>query len=319
MIAENIDALISKQFEGALQAKEVVFNQICSENVKNSDNGMQYWLSLAPSLLQKPERGDTPSNVDPLALPEPSLLITPDLDGTKEFKLVLNKFPVVPNHSLLVTNEFKLQSSALMPSDLITAFNLIVSTDDVNKKNLRHMVIYNSGPRSGSSLDHKHLQLLELPENFTPFQENLCKGHEHFLPTFNKEPLQDARVSFAHFVLPLPEDPADVNEDLLQMCYISLLQRTLSFFQDWNNERPELIKSYNVLLTKRWICLIPRSSIKAKSLDIGFNSIGYAGLVLVKKEDVYKSIKTNPNQIDKLLLECGFPNTAGQKPNEYNY
>lgn len=318
MLPQNLPELISKKYDEAVDNKHLCFTESTTKKLKDAKTGMGYVVSYAPSLASKPERGDNPGR-NPFAEPEPELTVLENV-AEGEYKLLLNKFPVVPEHTLLVTNEFKQQSSPLSPKDLMTAYKLLSKLDDEDE-NKRNMVIYNSGPSSGSSQDHKHLQILQLPKNFVTLQDKICSGKDHFIPNFKTEPLQDDRVSFAHFVLPLPESEDEVDEDLLAMSYISLVQRTLTFFQDWLNERPELAdnKGYNVLLTKKWICLVPRSSTKAKSMDIGFNSTGYAGLILVKTQEVYDLIQQEPHLVDQALLECGFPNTAGKRSDEYNY
>ncbi|CCC68984.1 hypothetical protein NCAS_0B09000 [Naumovozyma castellii] len=313
-MAQRLAQSISKKYTDALANGDVQFNQIESKSIRNAENGMQYSVRLSTGLLKKPERGDTPKNKDPLGENEPALTISNDVFGNGDFKLVLNKYPVLPEHSLLVTNEFKHQLSPLSPDELLHSYQLLCKLDNENK---RHVIFYNSGPTSGSSLDHKHLQLLQIPEGFTPYQDKLCFGKDHFLPNLKEEPLQDPKLSFAHFVLPLPELETDVTDELLAMCYASLLQRVLTFFQDWEGET--LQKGYNVILTKRWISMIPRSSIKAKSLQIGFNATGYFGLILVKYKEVFDNIIDNPQLLDDVLLECGFPNTSGQRPTEYNY
>lgn len=318
MIPATVSQLVSDKFQEAQKNNNVVYNKLDSKIVKDKETGMRYSVTLLPSLNDKPEFGETVESEDPLAAHEPELLVLEDIDGSGNLKLVLNKFPTTENHSLLITNEFKNQLSALSPEELMTSYRLISKMDDEDEGR-RHMIIYNSGPQSGSSQKHKHLQLVELPKKFTPFQDVLTNGKDHFLPNLKQEPLQDDKVSFAHFVLPLPEESEEVSEDLLAMCYFSLLQRTLTFFQDWLNETPDLVKSYNLLLTKNWICLVPRSSIKAKSLNVGFNSLGYAGILLIKDQESFDKIIETPTIVNDLLLECGFPNTAGVKPNEYNY
>lgn len=318
MLPKDLPQLISAKYKEAVDNGHVEYTESSSKKVKDSESGMPYLVSYAPSLLQKPERGDDPER-NPFAEPEPELTVLDNV-ANGEYKLLLNKFPVVSEHTLLVTNEFKNQETPLSPEDLITSYRLLDKMDDEDE-NVRHMVFYNCGPSSGSSQDHKHLQMLRLPNNFITLQDKLCSGKEHFLPNFKTEPLQDDKVSFAHFVLPLPESKDEVDEDLLAISYISLIQRALTFFQDWTNERPDLQnnKGYNVLLTKKWICVVPRSATKAKSLDIGFNATGYAGLILVKHQEVFDQIQEDSHLVDKTLLECGFPNTAGVKSNEYNY
>lgn len=318
MLPENVAELISKKYEEAVSNGHLCFTESTTKKLKDAKSGMNYVVSYAPSLASKPERGDQPDK-NPFAEPEPELTVVGNVaDG--EYKLLLNKFPIVPEHTLLVTNTLKDQSSPLSPLDLMTAYNLLLKLDDEDE-NKRHMMIYNSGPSSGSSQDHKHLQTLRLPQNFVTLQDRICSGKAHFLPDFKTEPLQDDKVSFAHFVLPLPESEEDVNEDLLAMCYVSLVQRALTFFQDWAGERPELEhnRGYNVLMTKNWICVVPRSSTKAKSLQIGFNATGYAGLILVKTQEAYDQIMQVPHKIDEALLECGFPNSAGKKQTQYSY
>lgn len=318
MIPATVSQLVADKFQQAQASESVVFKKLDAKNVKDPKSGMRYSVSLVPSLSEKPEFGQTAEGDDPLANSEPELTVLEDLDGSGELKLVLNKYPVTENHSLLITNKFKNQLDALSPEELTTAYRLVCKMDNEDE-NKRHLVIYNSGPASGSSQSHKHLQLVEIPRNFTPFQDVLTNGKDHFLPNLKQEPLQDGKVSFAHFVLPLPEDADEVNEDLLAMCYFSLLQRTLTFFQDWLNETPDLVKSYNLLMTKNWICLVPRSAIKAKTLNVGFNALGYAGILLIKDQESFDKVIENPAVVNELLGECGFPNTEGVKPNEYNY
>ncbi|CCF57671.1 hypothetical protein KAFR_0D00250 [Kazachstania africana CBS 2517] len=285
MIPTNVSQLAHDKFHAAISSRDLIYTETPSSICYDSKTNMNYWIILKPNFAVKPEFGDTPKDDDPLARDEPELTILKDLDGTNEFKLVLNKFPIMENHCLLTTNSFKDQTSKLTPSDLLTAYNLITLMNETHK----YMVIYNSGPSSGSSQKHKHLQLIQLPEDFTPFQDKLPKGA-----------ISDSNVSFAHFTLPLSGNP---HANTLHECYSSLLTMT----QNYHSSTP---LSYNFIMTKNWMCLIPRSSIKAKSIDIGFNSIAYAGLVLVKFKHMYDDLTSNPDLLDKLLLECGFPNPS---------
>lgn len=328
-IPANIGEQIHQTFLNAIATGAIKLTETVVEKTKDSHSGMQYLVSYAPSLALKPERKEIgEKRVDPFANPSPNLIVCEDLTGNEQYQLLLNKFPIIPEHSLIVTKEYRDQTEALNPQDLATAFKLIVKLNKVDE-NRQHLVFYNSGKASGSSQDHKHLQVFELPQNFTPFQETLCSGKEHFLPNIQQEPLQSNKVSFAHFVLPLPESSDDVDEHYLALCYFSLLQRTLSFFQDWLNERPEQTRSYNVLLTQKFICLVPRSNAKTTcNIDrasedpkytMGINATGYLGLLLAKTQEAYDTIREDPTVIDRMLLDCGFPNTAGIKPTEYNY
>lgn len=359
MIDSNISELIHQKYENAIANGSLKLTESSSKKLKDSLTGMPYLVHFAPILAEKPESNGKPSGneedakeEDPFENPSEDLLITSDLNGDGAYKLLLNKYPIVPEHTLLVTNAYQHQSSALTPQDLIIAYKYLCKMDNEDE-NIRHLVFYNSGPQSGSSQNHKHLQSFKIPSNFITFQDKLCSGKEHFLPNIKDEPLQDDKVAFAHFVLPLPEDSSSVDEDLLAMCYFSLLQRTLTFFQDWLNENPGMVRSYNVLLTKNWICLVPRSHAKttdikrepnckndantnenndeetnevvvddeddSMTVNLSINATGYAGMVLVKDQESYDKILANPDLIDKSLFECGFPNTSGKRPTEYHY
>ncbi|SCU95024.1 LAMI_0F00628g1_1 [Lachancea mirantina] len=311
---------IKEKYDSALKNGDVVFTESSSSKHKDSKSGVSYMVTYAPSLLKKPERRDEDASKkkDPFAEPEPELTVVDNVNGENEFRLVLNKFPVVPEHALLVTREFKPQTSTLTPKDLLTSYKLLQSLDDEDE-GVRHMVFYNCGANSGSSQDHKHLQLLALPKKFAPLQDRLCSGQTHYIPNMNSEPLQDKNVSYAHFVVPLPEDETNIDEELLAMTFVSLLQRTLTFFQDWTSESERLSVGYNVMMTRSWLCLVPRSSAFSKKLNIGFNATGYAGLILIKDQEVFSHVQENPHVIDEFLLECGFPNTAGSKSDQYSY
>ncbi|AAS54102.2 AFR730Wp [Eremothecium gossypii ATCC 10895] len=314
-IPDDVRELVQAKYEAAVASGHVQFTETTQTAVRDEASGMQYVVSYAPSLQQKPERGSEELKEDPFAKAEPELTV---LENVGPHRLVLNKFPVTPGHALLVTREYAAQTAPLQPEDLETAYALVRDMDD-EAGGVRHMVFFNCGANSGSSVDHKHLQLLRLPAHFSPFQDRLCAGEAHFTPGPNREPLQDAHVPFAHFVIPLPRERAAVDGELLAMTYAALLQRVLTFFQNWTDAKPTLRPAYNILLTARWLCAVPRSRATCESARIGFNATGYAGLVLVKWPDVHEEILAAPERLAQLLLECGFPNTAGNKPDEYDY
>lgn len=334
MLADNLRELVENTYEKAVEDGHVLFTKSSSKKLKDSNTGMSYQVTYAPSLQKKPERvlekeSDSESEpaaerIDPFSKPEPELTVLEDCFD--DYRLLLNKYPVTPNHLLLVTKQYVSQTSPPTPKDLFSAYQLLCALDDEDEM-LRHLAFYNCGPNSGSSQDHKHLQILPLPAKFVPFQDRLCNGKEHFFASTKQEPLQDKKVSFAHYVVPLPEDESKVDEELLAMTFVFLLQRTLSAFLDWSTpesagaggaEQPSK-PAYNVLMTKEWLCLVPRSQPFAKEHNIGFNATGYAGLVLLKWEEDWKTVSEDPSILDKLLLECSFPNTSGEKPSEYHY
>lgn len=83
--------------------------------------------------------------------------------------LLLNKFPVVPNHALIVTAAFEPQSSLLTLADHAAVWHCLSQFDS--------LVFYNAGPIAGASQPHKHLQLLPTPLQIhgddTPFASTI--------------------------------------------------------------------------------------------------------------------------------------------------
>lgn len=73
-------------------------------------------------------------------------------------KLILNKYCVVRPQYVLHTTVFTPQSDHLNEGDFASAWDVL------RRLKSRHMVIYNCGVESGSSIGHKHLQVLPRPE-----------------------------------------------------------------------------------------------------------------------------------------------------------
>ncbi|AET37282.1 uncharacterized protein Ecym_1023 [Eremothecium cymbalariae DBVPG len=316
-IPDNLADLIHKKYQDALTNKHIVFRKSSSKKLKSADSRVEYLITYMPNSQDKPERNDLLlKNFDPFEKPDEPLTVLNSVN--KDYTLLLNKYPVIPEHILLVTKKFEDQRSPLSPDDLLTAYQLLDKLDDEDDDK-RYVAFYNCGPNSGSSVDHKHLQLFKLPDNVTLFQDKLCKGENHFLPGSNMEPLQERNVSFCHFVIPLPDEMEKVTKDLLAMTFIALLQRVLTLFQNWENDKIDLTISYNVMITKKWMCVVPRSKAVGETTPLGLNAIGYMGLLLVRAEDILNQLLESPHLMDQLLLECGFPNNAGFKSNEYSY
>tara|TARA_R110002060_G_scaffold10893_3_gene16057 strand:+ start:2087 stop:2413 length:327 start_codon:yes stop_codon:yes gene_type:complete len=73
-------------------------------------------------------------------------------------KLILNKYCVVRPQYVLHTTSFTPQADHLNVVDFAAAWNVLSRLES------RHMVIYNCGVEAGSSIGHKHLQVLPRPE-----------------------------------------------------------------------------------------------------------------------------------------------------------
>lgn len=80
--------------------------------------------------------------------------------------LVLNKYPVIPQHSILATIPYKKQTDLLDLEDLEVAYACLKaweadSTGSTPKRRL--FAFFNSGEHSGASQAHRHVCMMPLP------------------------------------------------------------------------------------------------------------------------------------------------------------
>lgn len=314
-LPENFSQLVEETYQNALKSGEVVFQDSTNEYLEEDD--IPFVITHAPGLSKKPtrekapEQDARPEGFNPFANPEPTMTVLSDYaDG--QFNILLNKYPIVHNHLLLTTKEFKSQNSPLSPPELIASLKILESLEKASTKNEKFFGFYNCGENSGASQPHKHIQFLKFPENFQPFPNGLVSNEDPFIATSLKEPLQSKNVPFAHFVLPLEKDASKLyDEDYLAMAFSSLLQRTLTILRD--SEKPT---AYNVVFTRKWILVAPRSNAYYKDV-LGLNSAGFVGLILAKNEELLELIKKDGAL--NILKAVGFPNTSDQPTDEYHY
>lgn len=149
------------------------------------------------------------------------------------------------------------------------------------------LAFYNCGGHSGASQRHKHFQILP--------RESLADGKvplEALLGDLLGEgaaPLEPATVPawrgrLAHSVAAVPEAPTGSD---LEMCYDGLLAAAgLAASRDGVDHTGDLdwAGSHNLLLTKRWMLVVPRTRGGGPS-GIGANAVGFAGFLLVDSLD----------------------------------
>lgn len=253
---------IEAKFNEALAKGKLVFTP-STEYRSQTTNGVPAIYTLTPALSQKPS---PPKQ----SLEKKSPWLPPDEDLVVEklgrYLLVLNKFAVAKYHFLLVTSEHEPQTGILSEEDWNTSLEVLRKADSESGK--RHVGFYNCGLNSGASIDHKHIQFLTLPENFSPFPDT----------TPNVTPgtvVNDKRLPFEHFIVGI-EDGA--NGDTMTLRYAELLGQTMTRLA-----KSELPLSYNVVFTQKWLLITPRTAEKTDD-GISINSLGTIGLILAKSE-----------------------------------
>jgi ATP adenylyltransferase len=239
-----------------------------SETIEHG--GIAFHMRIVTPLEKKQAAQAAQLGANPFLPYDPELLVA---EISPTHVALLNKFNVVDHHLLIVTRAFEDQQTLLTREDCEALLTCLVEIDGLG--------FYNAGPAAGASQPHKHLQLIPLPAATGPR-----------LPI---EPLlRSVRMAgvtgiapglpFLHAcALMNPEwlDPRQDGAALLVDCYHSLLQATrLSIRLEAG--KPVASAPYNLLVTRHWLLLVPRSEECFEGISI--NALGFAGALLVRNE-----------------------------------
>jgi ATP adenylyltransferase len=238
-------------------------------------NGLEFMVRVAQNLkrkaVDKSNRTAEPSTVpfNPFLPPEPEMTVA---DITSTHLAVLNKFNVVENHLLIVTRDFQHQTHLLTLEDFATLWICL--------REYPSLGFYNGGSEAGASQQHKHLQLVPLP---------LYQGQSGipFDPLYNNAPQETGlhrlkQLPFLHCWSPLPDGLADnppAAAELILSRYLQMLQ-TVGIHGVKRADGEYQSAPYNLLLTKDWMLLVPRS--QEYDHGISVNALGYVGSLFVK-------------------------------------
>jgi len=203
-------------------------------------------------------------------LPYESALWVADLSDTHV--CLLNKFNVVDRHVLLVTRAFEDQEESLTPADFAALWTCLEETGGLG--------FFNAGEAAGASQRHKHLQVVPLPLGpgaafpFAARLEELAAKEGVVVPPGLPFPL--ALASLAAQGARSPDETAAALANL----YREMLDRT--------GVVPGRVP-YNLLATRRWLWLVPRS--RPEWRGIAVNALGFAGALLVPDEDALARLR----------------------------
>jgi len=237
------------------------------------------------ALNKKPSGGGGGDKSDPFANPRSVELYVTDLTPTHS--LLLNKFNVVPNHVLVVTNEFVKQTDPLDHSDFSAVWKAVSS--------LKSLGFYNCGKDSGASQPHKHLQVipreLDMPLERL-FERKLQEGAPE---TSSLKPFSFVEYPFKHAacfinlgkkntnngednVQQQQQEEVDSEVNVLETSYQTLLNSL--GIQHKAPDATTAEKSYNLLFTEDWMFAVERS--QESTDDLSLNSVAFLGTILVK-------------------------------------
>lgn len=246
------------------------------------DQGVQFLVRIIHNLVRK--EADKQQQIKASAksgqdfnpfLPYEEDLFVVDISDTHV--CILNKFNVVNHHLLIITRAFEEQESRLTFQDFEALWACLAEVDGVG--------FYNAGARAGASQRHKHLQLVPLP--FVPEAPTLVPIEAQLLSQAQEHSITEIPAfPFAHGLLKLnlvPETAPTEAAAFLLESYLKLLQKVGCYLND------EQVAPYNLLVTRQWMFLVPRS--QESFAAIGVNSLGFAGALLVRDAEQMRRLK----------------------------
>lgn len=234
-------------------------------------NGIRFVVRILANLQRKIAAKQAQSKTFNPFLPYDTDLFVTDLSPTH--LVLLNKFNVMDHHLLIVTREFESQDDFLNAQDF-QALALGLSEVD-------GLAFYNGGFKAGASQPHKHMQIVPLP--FVPDGSRLPLESLLLENAGAEQAGANPRLPFQHLVTRFEKldftQPKALSMYLLEV-YRHLMGALNLMSLDSTKPSPE---AYNLLMTREWMCIVPRS--QESFADIPINALGFSGALLVKNPE----------------------------------
>ncbi|KAI5856947.1 hypothetical protein BZA05DRAFT_386753 [Tricharina praecox] len=274
----NLPTLVAKAYAAALAAGDVIFtSSAATRDLRIND--VVYRARFCPSLQHKPtptpqtfssSSSQPKAKANPFLPPQRGLLIA----SIPDYNLILNRYPIIPQHFLLCTATFEPQTEPLRPQDLAAVYAVLRTWEDVSTGE-RLYGFFNSGPDSGASQPHRHVQFFPVPaeRGKLPFDRSAA-GDEGQEGEGDGEAWSHPRLPFLTFCIRYPKA---VGVPEVVEAYETLLRRC--------EEARGKGCSYNMGITREWIALAPRISEDGGREGVGINGTVLAGEVMVKRDE----------------------------------
>lgn len=243
---------------------------IHTESTRLGDGGFEFTVRWVSSLAHKDiERVNAAVRRDPgfnpFLPPDPELTVGPL--GERHVG-VLNKFPVIARHLLIVTRDFEEQTAPLTPEDFEALAGVIGE--------LGGLGFYNGGTEAGASQRHKHLQWVPepggdvAPDAFAPSDDG---RHADGI-------IENAALPWRHRFVTLAAPPSGptLGEAFARACAALDMQ-----------PRAGSMPPYNLLVTRRWLLVVPRS--REHHAGIPVNALGFAGSLFVRRPEQIEDVR----------------------------
>lgn len=241
--------------------------------------GIEFIVRIAGDWQRKPPGMDAEDRdgvpvPDPFEPPyDPALYvgeITPTHVG------LLNKYPVIDDHLLLVTREYEEQTDSLTQEDFHALLAALAGMDG--------LAFYNGGRQAGASQPHRHLQVVPLPLGPGSARLPVEAWMEGARPRDGIG--RNDRLPFEHAIAPLPAEW--ISEPASSAAAARALYREMWRALGRDASGPRQPQPFNLLATRDWIWLVPRKREGIAGLSV--NALGFAGALLAGDEARYRRL-----------------------------
>jgi sulfate adenylyltransferase (ADP) / ATP adenylyltransferase len=240
------------------------------------------------------------------------------------YYLLLNKFPIIPNHFMLVTRENKPQNQKLEQGDIEATYACIQSWRESSSEGVERQLFgfFNSGEHSGASQAHRHVQFIPV-ESITVESAGTDKPNKTWTLLMTRLSEDRLSVPFTYYWSPLPKDPSAATlyqiytnlYNAAQAAVIEYIKRHPGELEIQDSEHGSSGFSYNLGITASEMFICPRRKEGAalkndEGVEVGFAALNgslLAGSMMVKHQQEWECVKSRPGIVDEILEAIGIP------------
>lgn len=247
---------------------------IQTESTFMKDGGVDFQVRIISNIVRKAKE----KKANPFLPYEEDMFVS---DISETHVCLLNKFNVIDHHLLIVTRAFEEQENLLTLKDFEAIQTCMAEFEG--------LAFYNGGVVAGASQRHKHLQMIPLPMTekgprvpVEPLFANVrLEGNLGVVPG----------LPFVHSFSSLDTDTVQEiskGAEILFKLYRDMLQ-AVGLNASHEPEERKQSAPYNLLFTRDWMLLVPRSEEFFGTFSI--NALGFAGALLVQNEQQMEMLK----------------------------
>ena len=240
---------------------------LTSDDIIYQQEGVNYIVNLLTDNM-KIKHSPAVSAQDPFIAPYTHCDYIKDMDT--DYVCLLNRFPIVVPHLLICAKDYIPQTSVLTFADFNAWVKGITRSDVLG--------FFNSGHIAGSSQMHRHMQLVRTS---IPLESQIING----------------QLPFKHAVFLYK----GLNPNQLYADYLDAMESLQLNTTKLVNGLSECLP-YNILLTERWMLIIPR--VKNQVETLSGHGVNFSGRFLVSSEQQLAWLENYGFM--RFLVDCGF-------------